>query len=348
MSLRGLAFCIALASSGVACTETIRVGPLSLGDDASVNGSDAMGGRPPSADARHEDAACEIVPLRPLEGFRALATVVFALDRSASMLERESPSGKTRLELMHEAVLAAVGRWDRAVLFGLEEFPSPGFCGSNGCCASEVLPPDRAREEAIREALFCRSRPSSCANHLEARPTGEALARVRAYFKAVAPFAGDRHVVVVTAGSPTCAIDGEPCNSTIENAGRLANEGVRMSLFDFRDGSDACLDEVAEAAGTVRVPVPRGEALKAGIETLAEGLAKGACELILRNVPDDPELVIVRINNQTVPRDSGWAFEGGSTTRIVVKGTYCAELQRTSGVASVWSGCRACPGQTCP
>jgi hypothetical protein len=274
-----------------------------------------------------------------------LPSVMIALERSFSMLQ---PWGarSSRKQIAYEAVQDVVGSYDRAIKFGLEQFPAPdGVCGSTNamCCAGVVGKngPARGFADKLREALRCdlQGCPDNPAWPASI-PTADALHISRLYYDTVQGGRAPRYVLLVTDGDPSCANMNSACEAAETEASALATQADVHTLV-LGIGEDArastCLDRLAQAGGEPRSAAPRfflaerPDDLWATLHSLMAGIAAEPCRLQLGGpVADGAVLQIGPAFKERDPsRVDGWDYDGERLDRVLVFGPACAALKAT-------------------
>ncbi|MDB4982240.1 MAG: hypothetical protein JWM82_2992 [Myxococcales bacterium] len=358
------ALAIVLVVSGVgACRQTVLLDATERGSDASVSGSDGGAG---DGLARSDGPRFERPPgfcmggqIVPLLVTMRVPDLVFAVDHSAAM---QSPFGGTtgmtgmttaRIQAVQQAVKALIGKYQRVVHFGYEEFPSSsGTCGSSGCCAGDVVPPAPNTAQAIDHVMRrCDGNLPGCAQ--SQRPLANALDKCGGTFSSFPNDSGARYVIALVGGDPTCQgpdPGSAPCADAIGAVTRLSRASVRSTLFGVgaeTAGSD-CLDQIALQSGLeVAATSPyyhlarSPSELTAELEPLMRTIAEESCHIDILTPPADPDKVSVLFDGAPVNIDAvnGWTFNQDSTVGLTLHGAACDTLVAQSPRVEVITGC---------
>jgi hypothetical protein len=314
--------------------------------DGSTHGDGLRFDRPPGF--------CTGGQIVPLLAVMRVPDLVFAVDHSAAM---QSPFGATtRIQATQQTVKALIGRYQRVVHFGYEEFPSTsGVCGgSSGCCAGDVVPPAPNTAQAIDHVMHrCDGNGFGCAQ--SQRPLASALDKCGGTFSSFPNDSGARYVVALVGGDPACQGPEPgttpPCaDDSVGAVTRLSRASIRSTLFGIggETAHSDCLDQVALQTGLAVAPTPPyyhlartpGE-LTAELEPLVRTIAEESCHLDILTPPSDPEKVSVLFDGAPVDIDpaNGWTFNQDSTVGLTLHGTACDTLVAQSPRVEVIAGC---------
>lgn len=329
------------------------------GGNAGAGGNGGAGGRDAG---RPDSGVCFGGPLQPI-GFTLRAPdLVLAVDRSAAM-QTWFGSG-TRLQVIQQAVLELILKYQVAVRFGYEEFPGAGGMCNNGlgCCAGDVTAPTSMSLAAIQHVINDCDNGNGNGCVLGQRPLADALTKIEKAYSYLNVTGRSRYTIVLTGGDPTCGGgsagggDGGNISSACDAAAKAVTDLSReqevstaiVGVGDEAMGS-ACLDKLAlnGGLGTVgKSPVYRlaltPNDLSQALNTLVRTMAEEACHIDVRSPISDPTRVQLYVGNATVPVDGvdGWSFDPGTTTKLTVRGSWCDKLiqQSRNGIELI-AGC---------
>jgi hypothetical protein len=332
------------------------------GGSGGSGGNAGFGGFGGRDGGRSDSGVCFGGPLQPI-GFTLRAPdLVLAVDRSAPM-QTWFGSG-TRLQVIQQAVLELILKYQVAVRFGYAEFPGAGGMCNNGlgCCAGDVTAPTSMSLAAIQHVINDCDNGNGNGCVLGQRPLADALTKIEKAYSYLNVSARSRYAIVLTGGDPTCGggsatgPDGGNVSSACDAAAKAVTDLSReqevstavVGVGDEAMGS-ACLDKLALNGGLGSVgksPVYRlaltPNDLSQALNTLVRTMAEEACHIDVRSPVSDPSRVQLYIGNATVPVDGvdGWSFDPGTTTKLTVHGSWCDKLiQQSRNGIELLSGC---------
>ncbi len=260
--------------------------------------------------------------------------VIVALDRSASM---NAPFGAvTEIRAALATLDDVSARYQTSVRFGFVEFPgvvSTAYCSDDyRCCAGKVTPPFSDYQAFQFAAHNCDQPSFSCTTTSEERPTTEAL---RACFNAYSesgPLKGNRYVLLVTDGAPTCGGSGCSAAQMITNL-----RGANVMTFVVVLGNvtnDDCLSTMALSGGADIGMSPfyhsaiSPETLNIAVSKIVGTIAEDACRLELRDPAADPDQVSLFLDSDRIVKGgpNGWDFADKDRKWITLQGAACERL----------------------
>lgn len=295
------AFTCALALAGLAC------GPTS---DSDANLRDA--GR---RDARYSSDAdicadqVEAVELIHEPG----ADILLVIDRSLSL------SG-SRWTTMSAALNDLVSTYQLRARFGLLLFPS-----NNACATALAAPVADDNAVPIMSALNAAFPVSG------GTPTAQALTLALEVYQGMSVNPLGRHVLLATAGSPTCG-DASAGANAVAAINALADDGIVTHVLGFTyNASLELLDEMAAAGGGGPYRLAEDLAdLKDSLNAVAGAISVPSCEYELVRNPVYDDLIRVFFDNQPVARSlsgiEGWTYNPFSN-KIEFTGQACLSLK---------------------
>jgi hypothetical protein len=346
---------VALVGAG-ACRQTVLLDSAARGDDAGAGVAD--GG---AADAlAHGDGPrferppgfCTGGQIVPLLATMRVPDLVFAVDHSAAM--QSAFGATTRIQATQQTVKALIGKYQRVVHFGYEEFPSTsGMCGgSSGCCAGDVVPPAPNTAQAIDHVMHrCDGNGPGCAQGQ--RPLASALDKCGTTFSSFPNDSGARYLIALVGGEPTCQgpdLGSTPCADAVGAVTRLSRASVRSTLFGVgaETARSDCLDQIALQTGLELAPTSpyyhlartTGE-LANELDPLVRTIAEESCHIDILTPPNDPEKVSVLFDGAPVNIDpvNGWTFNQDSSVGLTLHGMACDTLVGQSPRVEVIAGC---------
>ncbi len=354
------AFVVFVLGAG-ACRQTVLLDATEREPDAGASGTDggANDGFTRSDGPRfeHPPGFCMGGQIVPLLVTMRVPDLVFAVDHSAAM---QSPLGgttgitilpTTRIQAVQQTVKALIGKYQRVVHFGYEEFPS-SLCGAAGCCAGDVVPPAPNTAQAIDHVMRrCDGNGSGCTQ--SQRPLATALDKCGATFSLFPNDSGASYLIALVGGDPTCQgadAGGAACAEAVGAVTRLSRASVRSTLFGVgaeTAGSD-CLDQIAlqtgleVAATSPYYHLARSMAeLNAELAPLVKTIAEESCHIDILTPPLDADKVSVLFDGAPVDIDSvnGWTFNQDSTVGLTLHGAACDTLVAQSPRVEVITGC---------
>ncbi len=303
--------------------------------------------------------------------------VVLGFDRSGSMGQPFGTS--TRYRTVQPLLKGLVTKYEDRIRWGYEEFPAakkPKGCWATGVC----IRPDFLNAAPINKAIdippgnggTCMSPPRpEPATDSGSTPTPDSVRNVREFYQDFQDGVKERYLLLATDGEPACGLDGTPrmtpddqlrfCDQTVDQIRMLLAAGVKTVVLGVSEevADSACLDRMAQAGGAVNQAGPLAyydakdpALLEKHLSEIVAGLAKPACRVDLTSAPADHARVAVFFNKVQVPWDptgmNGWSYAPGSTTQILIHGTYCTDLQayRVSEIGVLF-GCPPCVGTAC-
>ncbi|HTA19193.1 MAG TPA: hypothetical protein VK989_07855 [Polyangia bacterium] len=349
-----------------------------MNGDAGADGGAGNGGNAGSSGnrtdgGRADGAFCAGGQIQQLNFMMRTPDVVFSVDRSAGM-QTWFGTG-SRLQVIQDQIDALVAKYQKLVRFGYEEFPSSagmGMCsGGQGCCAGAVIvpPTENALKFIDNVRTSCTTTagtagmgggssggpPSGCASQTS-RPTADALSKCEKTFATLAAFptSGDRYVILMTGGEPSCLISdptSTPCGDAVNAVIKLKNnDSVGTAVFGVGEEAmgSACLDQLALAGGLESGGASpyfhlalTPTALTAALSPVVETIAEQACQIDVLRPPADPTKVSLLFDGVAVVQDGvdGWDFDAGSTVKITIHGAACATLLQDAPHVDLVSGC---------
>jgi hypothetical protein len=271
--------------------------------------------------------------------------MIIALDRSTSMQQHVFDS-TTRWLAARQAVEVSTGAHPN-IQFGLVQFPSARDCGEQACCADRAsLQPYHST--SIDSQLACESGDAGCPVVGSDSPSDMALRRCRESFATEASWQrSSQFVLLITDQDPVCAgdvsTDTTPCGVAIDEASKLGQTlGVQTFLVSLNsDGnSTGCLAKIAAAnaanfTGNLEqfVVAPDQQQLGQQIDTIMTSVESNLCRFFLRYAPNNPDQVVVMVNDAPVPYDpsgqQGWSLSDSDT--LVLSGSFCTEIAGGQG-----------------
>jgi hypothetical protein len=265
--------------------------------------------------------------------------VILALDRSNSMTT-SSFGSTSELGAAIDALDAIVGKYYQLVNFDYIEFPGYDFnCQQNMCCAGRVtsIPNPNAFQYAR-----CDASGPGCPMS-DQRPLGAALMACESYYSQPGPpgGGGKRYVLVVTGGPPTCSSpsSGSCPEHTVAGDLRGAPAYVETAVVVLGSVSDdQCLYDSAAAGGFSNGPpfyysATTPEGLAATIDTMIvrQMAENNTCTLDLGGAPDNPDQVVLLLNNNVVMKGDGWTYADSSHTHITLSPSTCDQYLDNPG-----------------
>ncbi len=312
------------------------------GSDAGNTGPDTSATLPDVKSCGEQTAKLPHAPSTP--------DVIIAFDKSASMLSQFGV-GKTRYTTERDLLKPLVMQYQDRIRWGYLEFP-------------QLTPPMAIVAPVLNNAAKVNAAIDDCGPMLDTRnppcdrgsgtPTSTAIMRARNFYAGLNDGIKNRYVLLSTDGEPTNA---GGCDAVITELNMLRTAGVKTIVLGVSDqvAASVCLDRMADAGGAPRPGMPKyyesktPELLAMHLSEIIGGFAKPSCEIDLTMAPSDPSLVAVFFDGKQIPYDptrmNGWTFEPGSTTRIIIHGSYCTRLQGFEFMTiDVKFGCPPCGG----
>lgn len=312
---------------GGACTEELPIGvDLRVGPSAGAGGNGASGGVGGSGETC-QDLKQVVLSLREPN------PVVFIVAQKSVSMTLPWRDSRSRISLVAEAVREALD--ERRLRVGLVTFPSLQFsCDSlNTCCEAAVASfPMEDAGNHIDRVLRCEQEGPFCFQTNDSVPTAMALREVRQLgnaFDLQAAF-------LVTDGDPTCPGDPKTaCEAAAIEAAGLFQDDVRTFVFPVGATPSSCLASIAQAGGTFDQlePLPTEEDFAQALERAVSSVENALCQVRLNiptNRPERLKLSVggVEISPKTETSSSWFEFEGGSRSRIRLRGEICTALKR--------------------
>jgi hypothetical protein len=351
-----LATLVVLFGAG-ACRQTVILDSAESGNDAATFVPDGGAGDAfPHADGprfERQPGFCTGGQIVPLLATLRVPDLIFAVDHSAGM--QSAFGSTTRIQATQQTVRALIGKYQRVVHFGYEEFPTAsGMCsGSPGCCAGDVVPPAPNTAQAIDHVMHrCDGNGSGCAQ--SQRPLANALDKCGGTFSSFPNDSGARYLIALVGGDPTCSGPdpaSAPCSDdSVGAVTRLSRASVRSALFGI--GSETarsdCLDQIASQTGLevaatspyyhlARTPAE----LNGQLDPLVKTIAEESCHIDILTPPPDPDKVSVLFDGAPVSIDgvNGWTFNQDSSVGLTLHGMACDTLIAQSPRVEVIAGC---------
>jgi hypothetical protein len=269
--------------------------------------------------------------------------LLIAFDKSASMNMRFGAGPGTRLAVAQQAIRDLVLKHQKIIHFGYMDFPNigPGCMRADGCCPGLVFPPAPDNYRVIDDAMRCGG--GFCPMQPAVKPTAQALAACGQYYDLY--FAKERHVLLLTDGDPTCAVDSTmspACEASVGEIAKMNRDGVKTVVVGVGEsGASAtaspCLHMMAQLGGGPLRPATDPRALSEALAAILEDLTLRSCHIEIRETAKEPGQISVRFDGMTVRNDpvDGWSFDPPtSTDRITITGSWCDKL-RTSQVREI-------------
>jgi hypothetical protein len=341
---------LVLALGAAACRQTVVLDPgLQEGGFApGGSGGGGFGGGAGRNDGRFDGGRDDAFPdrsfclggqLQRLSFSMRSPDVIISVDRSAAM---QSWFGDgTRLQVIQQQVRSLIGKYQRVVRFGYQEFPSAGGnCpGSQGCCAGSVTPPTVGSYQTVDHAIHaCDGNGAGCV--LAQRPVADAIAKCSKTYSFFPNSAGSHYVILVLGGEPTCGgmdPSNSPCDNAVAEVAGLNRSSIGTAVVGVGDeaAGSACLDSLALAGGLDGGGGPpfyhlarSGNELSNALNDIVKTLAEEACHLDVQSPPLDPDRVALLFDGVGVPVDglNGWTFDAGSSLKLTLHGPACDQL----------------------
>lgn len=265
--------------------------------------------------------------------------VMIVFDRSGSM-EDELGNEGSKWDVGRAAVETLMATTPPAVRFGLMVYPGQDpSCNDGDFCEAGNIPIDigDANREDIVEYL---TDSDTCQLGTPTAETLAALPDVESLQDTTRP----NYVLLITDGQSTCDNPTPRVEDLFD-----ATPQVKTFVVGFGDGVDPDeLEDMAEAGGTARQGNPayyQADNAASLEQALADivGAVLG-CDYTLDLQGEDPDLLIVYFNGQSVPRDttgqSGWDVDVAAN-RLSFAGNACVALQ--SGIVTDLTLVYGCP-----
>ncbi len=290
--------------------------------------------------------------------------VVIAFDVSGSM--SNSFGTGTRYTTERDIMVPLVNTYQDRIRWGYEEFPRKNCFGSGGACPDKLCATIGCAGAVVVQPAFMNAAMVNA--HVENKvnpscgggagtPTPGALRLIREFYAGFVDGIKERYVLLSTDGEPN-QCNGDECNKSVAEITAMLNQGVKTIVLGVSQdvGASSCLNRMAMAGG---VPRPGGPphyyagsdpaSLKKYLEEIVTGIAKPSCKIDLTSPPPDATKVGVFFDKKQIPwdpaRKNGWDYAPGSTTQIIIYGSYCTSLE-TFAVKDlgVLYGCPPCGG----
>ncbi len=286
---------------------------------------------------------------------RAHATVLFVIDRSASM---GFPFGRTtRWAALIAALSRSLPAVDSSIALGAYVFPVASF-GSCQPPSSVDLAPAVGNVRSLLELLRAHG-PNG------ATPTAEALQQAAQALRE-RPGVG-RALVLATDGAPGCnpALDPRRCTCagpngcdsaleclddarTVQRLAEITRSGIPTWVLGLQDRTDLTLvevlDRLAVAGGRPRLAVPRYYAatdepeLESALRSIRDQV--DGCTFVTDSVPTADASITVMLDGRTIAADTldGWTWTDATRGELSFVGPAC-EIAARAKVVSVSIGC---------
>lgn len=283
------------------------------------------------------------------------ADVLLVLDRSASMIENQVPSGETRWAAVVPSLTAVIAETDASVSWGLKVFPEGE---GEACVASSVtdavpVPITPANASAVNAAITATMATGN------GTPTGEAIKRATAYLQSRG--ASNQYILLATDGDPSCPDGDEVAEQyaydAIEAASAAGFKTYVIGVLDpVKDKSKfAILNQMAELGGTSRSDNPVAdkfyqayskEELTAAIKAVTGQVASCVFEFDKR--PPDETNIAVKVNGVKIAQDAtraeGWEYTSDQYLGLELYGSACQQVKdATENKVDIIFGCRGVP-----
>jgi hypothetical protein len=282
------------------------------------------------------------------------ADVLLVLDRSASMIENNVPTGETRWDAVVPSLTAVISETDASVSWGLKLFPE----GEGAECVpdsvtdaipAEIMPGNAATVNGIITSTMATGNGT---------PTGEAIKRAAAYLTSRG--ATNQFILLATDGDPSCP-DGDAAAEqyaydAISAAYAAGFPTYVIGVLDpVKDKSKfATLNQMAQLGGTSRSDNPVADKffqayskdeLTAAIKAVTGQVV--SCVFEFDSKPPDVTNIAVKVNGERVDQDpnkaQGWEYTSDQYMGVELFGTACEQVKTGSNNVDVIFGCKGEP-----
>ena len=289
---------------------------------------------------------------------KAIATVMFVIDRSGSMGSPLSPnSGTSKWSLLSEALLQTLPSVDQKVEMGALIFPSADAAQQNTCAVPSPpdLLPGLGHAALINELMIEHGPQGRTPTAAALDIAGGALAGTRAASSA-------RALVLATDGAPNCnaALDPATCRCgqstgchgalaclddqrTVASIAKFESEGIPTYVIGL--GSDLqadfadVLNAMAKAGGrprstgsTAYYAVNSPEDLLAALTDVRDQVAR--CVYLSPSVPDSQGTIAIDLAGVAIPFDmtgaNGWNWSNQPNGEITFSGAACSAVSQST------------------
>jgi hypothetical protein len=267
--------------------------------------------------------------------------MIVALDRSSSM-ETNTLGTTTRLQAAQDAIKKMAGDHP-GIRFGLDVFP----VSSNSCGLSQLVFKPEFNRLAGTDNLACGSSDAGCLPPgLSDSPSHKALGDSIEYFRSWgASGSWSQVVLLITDRDPICASYPSStldiCNQMVDLASKFGNAGLFIVALAGDKASTSCLSRVASANNPFyfgnppdRFSIaPTQDELGKKLGEIAFFVEQSLCRFPLvtqqSHVADNPDQVVVSINNQPVQHvpaagGEGWSIDHNA---LILSGSYCDTIK---------------------
>lgn len=341
-----------------ACVRTYEFD--SSGGGGGVNGSDAGpvgGGNGVDGGGGNSDAKLHCsgsTTVTTLSSSPANPAIMFALDRSHSMLTGLGGNGGSRFSVTGKAIIDTVNAYSAIVSFGYVEFPTGDSSCSGMCCAGGLVPPAplNSNSSAISMALnTCASSQSlTCNGSTDVVPTGQALNKIANTFKHNTT--NSLYALLLTDGPPTsnCPLDPTQPDDACDQAnvlmsdmskGNLSPSPITTFVIGIGDvapdpmttpPANNCLNRLAFSGGHPAPTSPfyalatTDTSVRAQIDTI---VTNAICQVDIDDQFFDPNhpFQVFDVNGSMILPDpmNGWTLDPNKS-RLTFTGSSCANL----------------------
>lgn len=282
------------------------------------------------------------------------ADVLLVLDRSASMIENNVPTGETRWDAVVPAVTSVITATDASVSWGLKLFPE----GEGSECVpdsvtdaipAQIMPGNAATVNGIITSTMATGNGT---------PTGEAIKRATAYLQSRG--ATNQFILLATDGDPSCP-DGDAAAEqyaydAIAAAYAAGFPTYVVGVLDpVADKSKfATLNQMAQLGGTSRSDNPVADkfynAYSKDELTTALAAVTGqvvSCVFEFEGKPPDETNIAVKVNGVRIDQDpnkaEGWEYTSDQFMGVELYGAACEQVKTGSNKVDVIFGCKGEP-----
>ncbi len=285
--------------------------------------------------------------------------VYLVIDRSGSMAEASTTTGKSKWEELYDAIETVLTDFESTISFGLLMYPSDKFCKVSG----PQVPVGLNMLHTIVYNLD-KSTPAG------GTPTAAALNNAARSLKDIGQKGTQKFLVLATDGGPNCnyflaaapscsckyadakycctsypgaCYAGNTCLDETETLATIAKIKAQQQIATFvigLEGSSAyqkLLNEMAKAGGVPNTSGTDAFYHASNPTQLQEALKRIAgsvisCEVKLEKKPDQPERVLIFLDGALLERNTedskdGWNYADAGKTTIELYGKSCEKLQ---------------------
>jgi hypothetical protein len=277
---------------------------------------------PPDVATAGSDAfACPGNITRELVANRIAPQIVVAIDRSASMQQKNFDSG-TKTQAAWAALNYSSDRHSSV------SFPNMSFPGTNcpvsACCANVSFGPGGGRGSDFYGG--CGVFDAGCPPPSSDSPSHSVLKQVNANFGNGASWPPRTTLVLITDQTPSCAIEtaSDACNVANNLAIDIVEQDVRIyvlvPLAEGRGSAPDCLNKIAKQNAPkfpdaqTPILVKTSQELSWHLESIVTGVEERVCHFYVRDLGPD-QIEQIRIGARSIWRDDsgtkGWRFGPG-------------------------------------